>query len=182
MCRSFCFGACRPGPSKNNYWGKRQMIILEKTIPLINPYMYRGLFCSVQRTGNLSAETKIPQFGLSQITDYYNKGEGTCRVRNLFIILLPCQFCEFFMKTMRNSSCVSCCHKTTKKSLLFHHLSNISSFLWRYQTCATLKVEVKFDATITLVEHRKNSFGAILHKATQIQLSGHSVSPTIYLL
>ena len=117
MCRSFCLGACRPGPSKNNYWGKRQMIILEKTIPLINPYMYRGLFCSVQRTGNLSAETKIPQFGLSQITDYYNKGEGTCRVRNLFIILLPCQFCEFFMKTMRNSSCVSCCHTTTKKSL-----------------------------------------------------------------
>ena len=66
------------------------MIILENTIPLINPYMYRGLFCSVQRTGNLSAETKIPYFGLSQITDYYNKGEGTCRVRNLFIILLPC--------------------------------------------------------------------------------------------
>ena len=64
--------------------------------------------------------------------------------------------------------------------LLFHHPSNISSFLWRYQTCATLKVEVKFDATITLVEHRKNSFGAILHKATQIQLSENSVSRTIY--
>ena len=56
--------------------------------------MYRGLFCSVQRTGKLSEETKIPLFGLSQITDYYSKGEGTCSIRQFiyfsFILLVLC--------------------------------------------------------------------------------------------
>ena len=121
--------------------------------------MYRRLFCSVRRTRNLSAKTKITLLGLSQISDYYSQGEGTCSVRQFiyssFILLVQCldihllgesilclfnevcwkpceiNYVSVVITKQRKKVCLDWTTRWINEThlFLFHHLSDISSFL-----------------------------------------------------